>query len=367
MATLAGVNKGTEAMKKTTLLAGLLALANVGALGCKTTPKTAWWKSSKSAESTAVAHSAPTPPSQLATQGAGSQSALAQAGGDAAPFVPGGAATTSTASAATPASYPSTDAPPFTQQVAQQIASTSTTTGGAAATAPTNSANLGSIAALPYNPATPPKPTTTSVAGTPELPASRYTVPGSTTAPAFAGGAAAGAIAAATTPVGSTLTGGSATPGTAAGMAGTSVADLAGAAPRYGAGTAADLINSSPVIGATEAVGRYGNQIELATGTAAAGATTAVGAVAGAATGAGEAVQAAATVATTGQPYRPGGTSSYPTTTLTGDAPQYDIASRPQDPTGTSGMSTTVPSVARPGDTSPSATTPGTQNSPRYW
>ncbi len=356
---LAGVNKGTEAMKKTTLIAGLLALANVGALGCKTTPKTAWWKSSKSSESTAVAHSAPTPPSQLAAQGAGSQSALAQAGGDAAPFVPGGVATTTAASATAPASYPSTDAPPFTQQVAQQIASSSTTTAGTAAT---NSASPGSIDAMPYNPAAPPNPIMASVAGTPELPASRYA---GATAPALAGAAATGAVAAATTPgaatVGSTLLSGAATPGANAVTEGMPSYAVGGAASRYATATAADLINSAPVIGGAEAIGGYDTQIASATGMAAVGATSATGV----ATGAGEAVQATATVAATGQPYRPGGTSSYPTATA--DAPQYDIASRPQDVQGTSGAPTSVPSVARPGGTAPSATTPATQNPPRYW
>jgi hypothetical protein len=134
-----------------------------------------------------------------------------------------------------------------------------------------------------------------------------------------------------------------------------------------GAGTAAGLVNSAPVVGAAGAMDRYGDQMAAAAGAAAAGATTAAGTVSGAATGTGETVQAAATVATTGQPYRPGGTASYPTTTSSADAPQYDIASRPQDATSAPGASTSVPSVARPGGAAPSATTPGAQNPPRYW
>ena len=76
-------NKGTEAMKKMTLAAGLLAVAGVGSVGCKTAPKLAWWKPNATAESTAIAHTAPALPSDLAKQtptaGAAAQVAPGQA------------------------------------------------------------------------------------------------------------------------------------------------------------------------------------------------------------------------------------------------------------------------------------------------
>lgn len=140
------------------VLAASLAVFVVGSLvGCKTTPKMAWWKTSSvdAPEAEVLAHSAPALPSEIAKQVEGAAGTANQqlAGGTAAPFVPGLRTPAITSVAAAPSAYPSTEAPKFVP-----------TTPAAVPTAPT-SPTLGSIAAMPYNPnAVPPAAPTTPVA-----------------------------------------------------------------------------------------------------------------------------------------------------------------------------------------------------------
>lgn len=139
-------------MKTRILVLSLLVSVTVG--GCKTT-QMAWWKSSKSSESTAIAHTAPVSPAEAAKQEL-QQQATSEAdklvGGNAAPFVPGAAAASSTVPpaaptevAATPTAYPKTSAPAYSpSQVAAAMGD-----GGTAADKVANSPSLGS---LPYDP-----------------------------------------------------------------------------------------------------------------------------------------------------------------------------------------------------------------------
>jgi hypothetical protein len=343
MAPLGEPNQGMEAMKKTTFAAALIALAGVNLAGCKTTPKMSWWKTAKAPESTAVAHTAPALPSDLAkSSSSAAASTAASGGGDAAPFVSSQASRTSTAPAtgtASPAGYPSTDAPPFTPAVASQIAS-STASGAGAPSVQNNSASLGNIAASPYNPlAVPPRATSTpgGMDGNPAIPESRYPSSTASTAPLY--GQPVASVTPSTSGIGRSIPGmptygaaaGSAPQVAAAGQTGgvttSNPADIAG---RY----------SAEVGGAVDAgTGRYGQIVD----SAAQAANGAVNSVAGAMNGATGAVQQATSQVATGQSYRPGGTGTYPTVPL-------EVAAVPSS----------APHVARPGD----ATTPSGTNSP---
>lgn len=136
-------------MKRTAIVIGLMMLLAPTSIGCKSAPKMAWWKSNKTAESTAMAHQAPELPSDAAKQADAAKSSQV-AGGAAPPFTPGqvsgGSTTTSGAS-----TYPSTDAPAFVPSAVSQMA------GG---TSPV------STAAGPYNPAATPVAKTAPVEAT---------------------------------------------------------------------------------------------------------------------------------------------------------------------------------------------------------
>ncbi|QDT74056.1 hypothetical protein [Lacipirellula limnantheis] len=139
-------------MRKTAITFGLLVLSASTTIGCKSTPKLAWWKSNK-ADEAALAHAAPELPSDAAKKAEGTQVA-----GSAAPFKPANTMGSTAGSGKNDSAYPSTDAPAFTPNAVTQVA---------AATAPT-SATTSTAAAGPYDPsATPaPKAPTTSVATT---------------------------------------------------------------------------------------------------------------------------------------------------------------------------------------------------------
>ncbi len=352
--------QGMEAMKNTTLVAGLIALASLG-VGCKSTPKLPFWKTAKADEATAVAHAPPALPSDAAKLAATTKPAAAQtSGGEAPSFVPG-PVTQASSSTTIPASYPSTDAPAFTPDVATRIAS------AAPASASASAASLGSIAATPYDPTRPPRPSTASTASTvTTTPAtSRYgaattaltgaTASTASAAPAY-GTPAVGATTAPTSQVaipGLPSIGGFAPPSryardaTTMPPAGTTAANTT---PTYDAGSALNA-----------AASRYGAPM-ASTAEAAANAVAAADA---AMSGVASATTTTTTVATT-TPYRPGGTGTYPSATPT--QPPVQVATRPQEPAVTTpnATATTVPNVSRPGE----ATTPGaagTTSAGRYW
>jgi hypothetical protein len=361
-ATRVCTKQGTEAMKKTTLIAGLLALVGAGSTGCKTTPKMAFWKSEKTAESTAVAHTAPTLPSDLAKQGGTAQSTVAQAGGEAGPFVAGQVARTS-ATAAPTSGYPSTDAPPFTPDVASRITSATPSTSSGALTS--SAPSLGSIAASPYNPAATPNPTIPTTPALPSrFPDSRYA--SSSTSPLY-GQTSTGAVGS----VGSAISGAGAA-GATAGVAapggaipGVPNIDASLAAPRFTSSQTASVGGAAAYDAASSYTNRYNAAIAGTTNAAATGIGQVTGAAANTAGAANGAVQSATTaVVTTGQPYRPGGTSTYPTTggTITTQA-EVQVASRPQ---GTAGASTATGSTTTNEGVSGSPAAPTIGEAPRY-
>ena len=367
-------NKGTEAMKRTTFAAGLIALAGVSSIGCKTTPKMAWWKSdtAAAAESTAIAHSAPALPSDLAKPSAAgatgsTTTAIAQtSGGQAAPFVPGRTTTTTVSSTPTssatmasataaPASYPSTSAPAFTPDMAGRIASATSAATSAAASMPTTGGNLGSIAATPYNPSMPPQPTAASLAAAAPTADTRYVA--ATSAPLY-GTPPSGMTAGATTPIaaasaagflpGLPAIGGSryGAPTPTSGATSTLASQTSGAVNNYAA-----PVNST----VSGAVGRYGE------------ATTAAANLAG---GAASGVQAATANVATTQPYRPGGTGTYPTTGgATPGYPEVQLATRPPTSTGGAPATGSAAPAASGSATTPGAVTtpPATTTPNRYW
>ena len=129
-------------MRGTILAASLAVLLTVSSVGCKSMPSLAWWQSAsnpEATEETAVAHTAPALPSDVAiqTEGLATTKETTTNPVSASPYVSTGAPGVS------PAAYPSTGAPSFSP-------SASSTTAAAAAPAE-NGSNLGSIA-MPYNP-----------------------------------------------------------------------------------------------------------------------------------------------------------------------------------------------------------------------
>jgi hypothetical protein len=310
-------------MKKKTVAAGLLALAASSSLGCKTTPKLAFWKSND-AEATAIAHEAPAMPSEAAKLAASQGAASRAAGGDAAPFVPSGGAIASTM----PASYPSTDAPAFTPDIASRAASAATATAAPSTNALTTG-NLGSIAAAPYDPTRPPRPTVaTTGPATSTLPASRYGA--ASTASPF-GAPPTGAIA-------------------AAGAASESVPGLPpiggvdSAASRY-ASVGATAPTSPTTAAWDSAVSRYGSAATAANNAALGAATTANNAASAVAS---VTTQPAPATTAAAQPYRPGGTGTYPSTSPT--QPAVQVATRPQELVPpTMGASSVSPAASQTG------------------
>jgi hypothetical protein len=291
-------------MRKTAIIAGLLILSASTSVGCKSAPKLAWWKSSKTDE-TALAHAAPELPSDAAKKAeAGASTQVA--GGSAAPFKPANATGSTSMASKSSGGYPSTDAPPFTPNAVTQVA---------ANTASVTSAPTTSGAAGPYDPtATPtPKSTPTVVAatGTDRYGLGSVTAgassTASTTAPTY-GQAASGASTTAPTYMPTT--------------------DLAGVASRYG----------TP-----------------AGGIAATGAPTTASA---APTYSPAPVTPVSTAAT--QPYRPGGTSSYNVSVASLPSSSTSTSSTAASATGT----TTPPTSTAP--TAPASAAPSTGTN-RYW
>jgi hypothetical protein len=319
-------------MRGTILTVSLAVLVGVSSVGCKSMPSLTWWKTADNSNSnaSAVAHTAPALPSDVAIQTEGLAINTAPAtSGTAAPYV------TTTSPAASPTTYPNTGAPSY-----------SPTFASAEPAAPAVSNSIRDTNSMPYNPnGVPPAATvaTTTPAAAPPA-ASRYAAPSSP----------------ANSPVGASP-------------------QIADSGSRYGTQTAANTTtpayNPAPntsygpptAQAATPPESNYNYGATLASATGEMGgryaqpaATTMAPAVqpssaGNPSTGGGQPIA-------TSEPYRPGSTSTYPGTAES--ASNYEMAARPEVPTAT-GTSNSVPNVATPGD-EPTAPQSAPQV-PRYW
>jgi hypothetical protein len=346
------IEQGTEAMKHTVLAGGLIVLLGTATLGCKTTPKLSWWKKDKAAEDTALAQKAPPLPSEIAKQAESGKASSAQlAGGDASPFKSTASIKTSSAAStsATGGGYPSTSAPAFNPGAAAQLASA-----GSAGGSQVSSANLGSIS-MPYNPSA--------------APAMKAASSTEAAAAEDAGRYSNSLLASGTSAANSMLP----PYGQAAGGAVNTASNLASSAPAYGssaanaanqqlgaAGTTANAAATNVANNMTSAVNNLANSITPYSQGQYGSSMTAPPATAPAVGAAGQpAVSAAASTAVAaGQPWRPGGTSSYPTTGAASVTPgAVEVATRPDAPA--TGVSTSAP--ASGGTTSPVISMPSSR------
>jgi hypothetical protein len=354
-------------MKHTAQVAVIVTLLAASALGCKSASKYAWWKKDQAGESTALAHSAPQLPSDLAKQNESPSSSAQLVGGTAAPFVPSQASKSPLAATASSGAYPSTSAPAFNSSTSR-AGSTSALAGQGP-----SSANLGSIA-MPYNPTAAPAPKSVgaSVAAATN-PAERY---------GSAGLGSVGSSPSSTMPYGQAASGAAPAFNAAASTAANSMAgaaNTAGSFPsRYSSGlsdapaaaqsaatqtTLPSAVSPSPAPQIAPYTPRYGAAVD----SSAVAATTPTPAAAATPTTPQTVKPATAVVAV--QPYRPGGTSTYSgsaTLPATAQSP-VQVASRPEQ------TATTTPKPAAPTITPnialPSAATPTTQpaTTSRYW
>ena len=271
-------------LRRSALVAGLLMLG--AAPGCKSTPKMAWWKSDKAAESTAVAHSAPQLPSdaaQASTQFASSNLPPAFDPTSAGGSMPSAyQASSDSVAGTTPGSYPTTGAANYaagvgaieaTSQVARQSAASS---------------NLGAVPG-PYNPDAVP-------AG---VPAAAATTAAAETAPSRYGG-----VYGSTTPTDSSYADPLASAQTAAASSASAYGSRYATSPTAEPGLP-DLSAVADSVATTAGVG--GGRYAAASYDAPASYDGASGAAASSA----PSTANGATVATAGG-YRPGGTSTYP-------------------------------------------------------
>jgi hypothetical protein len=322
-------------MRGTILTASLAVLVAVSSVGCKSMPSLTWWRTAdnSNANATAVAHAAPALPSDVAIQNEGLVIDTAPVtGGAAAPF----AATA--APAVSPTGYPNTGAPSYSSTIA----------GSAPAMPAMNDSNLGTID-MPYNPNGVPPAATVAAAPPAAAPptANRYAAP---SAPAYTP---------TTTPANSSP-------------------QMADAGSRYGTQTPA---NTTPAYSPPPATSYAPPTAQAAAPPASSYEATNYNATLTSATGelgdryAQPATTTAAPAAqptnpvsqeqaiATSEPYRPGGTSTYPG--AVGVPSNYEMAVRPEAPATTPGSSSSVPNVATPGDApAPPQSAPQV---PRYW
>jgi len=323
-------------------LLGLVLVVGISSVGCKSMPKSPWSKTAATSDPAleTLARSAPTKPSDLARQAELAASQVA--GGEAAPFVPGGSTIPSVGLASTPpaaTAYPSTSTPSFIKAGIPPNAVAFTPT-------PTPNANLGSVT-LPYDPnAVPP-----AVLSEAEQ------------ALAKAKAAEKNRYASVTTPT-----------GTLPQLSNTNVTPTAVETPsmasRYGGYLASVRTpqDSSPSNTPVDSA------VEMPAQVAAAAESLAASTISGRyAQAAAAIIETPATVApsyappttptptavASTAPYRPGGTSSYPTTMST--PPGIEIATRPAPPVSEDPQ---VPNIGTP--VSGTAPYPTTTPTPRY-
>ena len=330
-------------------LLSLALLVGLSSVGCKSMPKAPWSKTAANIDPSAatLARSAPAKPSDVARQPELAASQIA--GGDAAPFVPGVSPAAMAATSVPSTAYPSTDAPNFSQ--APSVATT----------ASSPSTNLGSVK-LPYDPnAVPPatlSPAEAALAAAEATAKSRYanvptptgTLPQlSNSTPAAAvseapkagsryGGYLASAQPPQTLPQSHSLSSSAVTP------AGEMPAQVAAAAQSL-AGETSGGRYAQAVAAATETVPTaVPSYVPKTTPTAIIPAV----------------ITPTPTAVASASPYRPGGTSSYPSTTSS--LPGIAIATRPDSPVSSDAQ---VPNLGTPASSEPTAY-PVTPQTPRY-
>jgi len=279
-------------MRVRILTASLAVVIGCAALGCKSAPKMAWWSSSKDSskvESTAVAHAAPQLPSEIAKQADGMNSANPVQISTAPAFTPNAtsAAPPYIASAGT---YPSTGAQSYVP----------TTTSPAASTATTMTA---SSSGLPYNP---------------------NAVPAAKSAPSDQSLAVSSATPSSNAPLADRY-------GNSYSQSSEPIAPTtAGAAPNFSAPT--NTMATASTITASNSLGdRYSMS---STPTSASPVMSPASEP--------QQVQTASAIASA-EPYRPGGTGTYPAIAATNA--RYEVATRPATPTSSD---SSVPNVAYP-------------------
>lgn len=266
---------GKDAMRITALAVSTVVLFSTVSIGCKSAPKMAWWKNSDAEK--VAATEAPALPSEVAQQASNLAGADPVQISSAPAAVSGGAAPAFTTS---PSGYPDTGAPSYVPATGQ-------------VSVPASNSPAAMSQTMPYDPSSVPAPNynaTTSVAQS-------TAVPAATSGERYGASAAMGATSPATAyPA----------PQAASGYTGTSMAaqqDLAAAAasPEPKASGVGSRYAQSAIANTTQQTAPYG------------GAESNDG------------VQPASAVAST-QPYRPGGTSSYPGSEA-GNA-SYEVATR---------------------------------------
>lgn len=286
-------------MRVRILTVSLAVVIGCAALGCKSAPKMAWWSSSKDAakvESTAVAHAAPQLPSEIAKQAESMNSADPVQISTAPAFKPNANAAASGATEAAPpfvasaGAYPSTGAQSYVP----------TTTSPAASTATTMTA---SSSGLPYNP---------------------NAVPAAKSAPSA-----------------QSLADSSATPSSNAPLAdryGNSYSQsseptaptTSGAVPNFSAPA-----NTMATASTSSASNGLGDRYSMSSTPKSASPVTSPSSEP-------QQVQTASAIASA-EPYRPGGTGTYPAIAATNA--RYEVATRPTSPTSSD---SSVPNVAYP-------------------
>ena len=319
-------------MRGTILTASLAVLVGVGSVGCKSMPSFPWAKTANNsnADATAVTRTAPALPSDVAikTEGLAANS-TAPTGGTAAPYV------ATAAPAVSPAGYPNTGAPSYSSTIAST----------APAVQAKNDSNLGTID-MPYNPNTVPPAATVAAAPPTAAPptANRYAAPAPSSYPTTS---TLSNSAPQNTDAGSryaTQTASSTSP---------AASSASSYAPATTQATAPPTNNNfgATLASATGAVGdRYSQPSSTGSAPAAQPSTTA-----------GNFPTSQEQAVATSEPYRPGGTSTYPGAASA--PPNYEMASRPEAPASATGSS--VPNVATPGDVpAPPQSAPQV---PRYW
>ena len=149
-------------MRTNIFAVGLIMVMGLGSLGCKTASQMAWWKTADNAaaDSTALAHSAPALPSDVARQAESFVSTEVnittepqRGGGVVGPFVPGAAQTPASPAmaSAAPSAYPSTGGSNAGNPTSVAAGSVPAAAPPLAAAISESAANLGSVA-MPYNP-----------------------------------------------------------------------------------------------------------------------------------------------------------------------------------------------------------------------
>ena len=318
-----------------------------GSIGCKSASKLAWWQTADNAkaDSTALAHTAPDLPSEIAKQAEGltTKPSIEIAGGQAAPFVPNTAATKSAADvaamAATSGAYPNTGATGYNTG-ATGFPVTSETQ---ATTTPTSVASH-TDSVMPYNPDAVPPAANLVAAATTAAPSveDRYGFSSTTSSASVTPVAEAGRYQSTTVPSqsGSTL-------GTTASTAVSStVPDTAIAFT--------DPTIASPAETTSVAIGNVGtdrySRVSVAEQTSVSNVPTAdYSASVTPELPPTDALQSPITPTTTkvaSSPYRPGGTSTYPS--MVAVQPAVEVASLPSPRSESTEQQ--VPHVATPGE-----------------